>query len=167
MNQKLEEIIKNLQDDELLNAYRFIVNELKNRKLTKSKNIVGDLGEYYVIKFYNSTPGLPKLGPAPQGTRNVDAISRRGYRYSIKATTGKVTGVFYGLNDPKSSLADEQNFEFVVVAIFDENLVLQRINELTWTDFLKFKRWHSRMRAWNLSITRELLENTKTIFKLK
>jgi hypothetical protein len=117
MNQEFINAINKLSDEELPQAYKLIINELKKRKLIKSNNIVGDLGEYFVIKFYNSTPGLPKLVSAPPRTQNVDALSKGGNRYSIKATTRKVTGVFYGLNDPESSLPDKQNFEFVAVAI--------------------------------------------------
>ena len=35
--------------------------------------------------------------PAPVGTENIDAISRKGDRYSIKSTSSNTTGVFYGL----------------------------------------------------------------------
>ena len=167
MASDVEKLLKNLSDEELPHAYRCRIKELKERGIIRSRNVIGDLGEYLVIKYYNNTPGLPNLSPALQGTQNVDALSRRGDRYSIKATTGKTTGVFYGLNDPKSKFPDEKKFEYVIVALFDENLVLHRINELSWNEFFKYKRWHSRIRAWNLSITQELLKNTKTIFKLE
>jgi hypothetical protein len=164
---ELEKLLRNLRDEDLPLAYRCIIKELKKRGIIRSRNVIGDLGEYLVIKYYNNTSGLPNLSSAPPGTQNVDALSRRGDRYSIKAATGRTTGVFYGLNDPNSNLPDEKKFEYVIIALFDENLVLQRINELSWNEFLKYKRWHSRMRAWNLSITQELLKNTKTIFKLE
>jgi len=167
LSSELEKILRKLPDEELPNAYRCIIKELKKRDIIRSRNVIGDLGEYLVIKYYNSTPGLPNLSPAPPGTQNVDALSRRGHRYSIKAATGKTTGVFYGLNDPEASFPDEKKFEYVIIAMFDENLILKRINELSWDEFLRYKRWHSRMRAWNLSITKELLRNTKTIFKLE
>ncbi len=165
-SQEIEKLLKRLKDEDLPGAYRFIIKELKKRGIIRSRNVIGDLGEYLVIKYYNNTPGLPNLSPAPPGTQNVDALSRKGDRYSIKATTGRTTGVFYGLNDPESSLKEEKKFEYVIIALFDENLVLQRINELSWDEFMKYKRWHSRIRAWNLSVTQELLKNTKTIFKL-
>jgi len=164
-SENIEEILKKLPDEALYKAYTFVIHELRKRGIIRSKNVVGDLGEYLVIKHYNDTPGLPNLSPAPTGTQNVDALSRKGDRYSIKATTGKVTGVFYGLHDKGESRPEKQKFEYVIVAIFDENLTLRRINELTWSDFLKYKRWHSRMRAWNLSITNDLLENTKTMYE--
>ena len=167
MISRIEELLRDLTDQELPHAYSCIIEELKVRGIIRSKNVIGDLGEYIVIKYYNDTPRLPNLVPAPQGTQNVDALSRKGDRYSIKASTGKTTGVFYGLKDPKSNLPDEKKFEYVIIALFDENLVLQRINELSWNELLQYKRWHSWMKAWNLSITQELLKNTKTIFKLE
>lgn len=166
MASEVERFLRNLSDEELPHTYSCIIKELKDRGIIRSRNVIGDLGEYLVIRHYINTPGLTNLSPAPQGTQNVDALSRRGDRYSIKTTTGKTTGVFFGLNDPKSDLPEERKFEYVIIAIFEKNLVLRRINELTWQDFLRYKKWHSRMRAWNLSVTQELLNNTKTIFKL-
>jgi len=162
---RIEELLRDLTDQELPHAYSCIIKELKVRGIIRSKNVIGDLGEYIVIKYYNDTPRLPNLVPAPQGTQNVDALSRKGDRYSIKTTAGRVTGVFYGLNDPESDAPDLQKFEFLIIAVLDKNLVLKRINELPWEEFLKFKKWHSRMQAWNISITQQLLKNTKTVFK--
>ena len=164
---EVEKLLKSLRDEDLPVAYRSVLKELKKRGIIRSRNVLGDLGEYLVIKHYTSTPGLPNLSPAPTGTQNVDALSRKGDRYSIKATTGRTTGVFYGLNDPESNIPDEKKFEYVIIALFDGNLVLRRINELSWKQFLKYKRWHRRMRAWNLSVTQELTENTKTIFSIE
>jgi len=96
---------------------------------------------------------------------NIDAISRNGDRYSIKATTGKVTGVFYGLYSPNSTELNQQKFEYVILVILDKNLSLEYIIELTWNEFLKYKRWHSRMQAWNLPINKDILENTKCIYR--
>ena len=38
-------------------AYR----ELKKRGILRTKNVVGELGEYYAIEFYNSNDNLPEL----------------------------------------------------------------------------------------------------------
>ena len=160
----IDEILEHLPDEGLYKAYTTIIKELRKRGIIRTKNVIGDLGEYFVIKYYNNTPGLPNLSPAPPSTKNVDALSRAGERYSIKSTTGRTTGVFYELQDEGSELIDTQKFEYVVIALFDENLELKRINELSWNGFLKYKRWHKRMRAWNLTVSEELLENTRTIF---
>jgi hypothetical protein len=124
---------------------------------------LGDLGEYLVIQHYNKTSGLPKLQVAPPGTQNVDALSRKGDRYSIKATRGHGTGVFYGLSDKDSKEINEKKFEYVIIAQFDDDYILKRILELDWEAFLKNKRWHSRMRAWNLGISKKLIADSKIV----
>jgi hypothetical protein len=91
--------LSKLADDELIQLYSILLKELKNRSIIRTKNIIGDLGEHLAIYHYNHTPGLPNLQAAPAGTQNVDAISRKGERYSIKSTSGNLTSVFYGLND--------------------------------------------------------------------
>jgi len=155
--------IKGLSNKKLIETYGNIIHELKERKIIRSKNLVGDLGEYLAINHYCNTPGLVKLQFAPPSTKNIDAISINGERYSIKSTSSGTTSVFYGLNSPESSQIDSQKFEYVLLVMFDDSYRLKRINEITWEKFLKHKRWHSRMKAWNLSVTNSLLEDTTTI----
>ncbi len=102
--------LEQLSNSELLEYYSRILSLLKQRGVIRTKNLIGDLGEYYAIEYYNNTPGLSKLQAAPSGTQNIDAISRQGERYSIKSTTGNLTGVFYGLNPPNSDEQENQNF---------------------------------------------------------
>lgn len=132
--------------------------------MIRTGNVVGDLGEYLAIKYYSETAGLPKLQAAPTGTQNIDAISRNGDRYSIKATSANTTGVFYGLNDPDNPEVDRQKFEYVILVVFNKDFSLRSIYELDWNTFLKHKRWHSRMRAWNLSINKALIIDSTTIY---
>ena len=153
-----------LNDIELIEAHSNIIRLLKDRGIIHSKNVIGDLGEYLVIKYYCDIPGLPKLQAAPPNTKNVDAISINGERYNIKATAGRLTSAFWGLNPPNSKDAEQQKFEFVIVVMFDNSLGLKRINELTWKQFLEYKRWNSRMGTWNLPITQDLLNNTRTVY---
>lgn len=156
--------IQTLSDNELIQLYGESISELKERGIIRSGNVIGDLGEYYAIQYYCQTKNLPKLQFAPKGTKNVDALSIAGERYSIKTTTGTVTGVFYGLNPPHSTEPEQQKFEYVIVVILDEKLAPKRINELSWEQFLHYKKWHSRMRAWNISVSKEMLSNSKTIY---
>lgn len=152
-----------LTTDELIELYARIPNALKERGVIRTNNFLGDLGEYIAIQHYNTTPGLPKLQAAPAGTQNVDAMSRNGERYSIKATRSNGTGVFYGLGDPASQQIDKQKFEYVIIVQFFDNFRVRRILELTWDQFLQYKRWHSRMRAWNLGISRALVADSKVL----
>lgn len=149
--------------DELVGAYAAIPQELRKRGIIRSNNFLGDLGEHLAIKLYKETPGLPNLQAAPPGTQNVDAISREGKRYSIKSTRRRTTGVFYGLNDPRSNEPEEHKFEYVVIVEFTDDFSIRRVCELDWRAFLKHKRWQSRMRAWYLTITKQLLADAKIL----
>ena len=60
----------NLQEKEtkeIIRLYSMAIKELKRRKVIRTNNVVGELGEYLAIEIYNSTPGLPNLSPAPVG----------------------------------------------------------------------------------------------------
>ena len=154
-----------LSNIDLIKHYSSIIELLKKRGIIRTKNIVGELGEYYAIEYYNNTSGLPKLQAAPPSTANIDAISVNGDRYSIKTITGKnkVTGVFYGLKDPKLGHKDIQKFEYLLIVILDDNYALSKIYVLTWIQFLKYKKWHSRMKAWNVGINQKLIDEAQVL----
>jgi len=165
---KIAKEIDGLSDEEMWTLYPLIGLKLKERGLVRTRNIVGERGEFLAIKIYNETPGLPKLQAAPEGTQNVDALSRKGERYSIKTISepGNLTGVFYGCGDQKAS-NPEKKFEYVITVLINKHYQPKKIIEMTWEQFLKFRRWHKTMRAWNLSLTQELLAEAKTIFQTK
>lgn len=84
----------------------------------------------------------------------------------------------YGAPDRKRLLKDAgiiRNRLKVDAAIFNANVILQifrnykpkKIIELIWEQFLKYRKWHSTMRAWNLSVTQNLLKDSKIIFESK
>lgn len=156
--------LSNLKNTQIISLYSDLIIELKSRGIIRTKNLLGDLGEYLAIEHYNKTPGLPNLQAAPAGTQNIDAISRKGERYSIKSTSGNLTGVFHGLNDSDSEDVETQKFEFVIVVLFNDNFKLKKILEIPWELFLRHKRWHKTMRAWNLSITKKLVEDSTLVY---
>lgn len=156
--------LETLTTKELIKTYSEIISLLKEKGVIRSKNLLGDLGEYLAIEHFNTTPGLPNLQAAPTGTQNIDAISRDGERYSIKSTTGNLTGVFYGLEPPGSSNIEKQKFEYVLIISFSGNYELQKIIQLNWNQFLNFKKWHKTMRAYNLSLTKRLFDECKILF---
>jgi len=153
-----------LDEFELVSIYSDSIKELRKRKIIRTNNVIGDLGEYLAIEYYCKTAGLPKLQAAPVGTQNVDALSTNGKRYTIKSTSGNTTGVFYGLNPKGSEEINERNFEYVIICKFDNDYKLIAIYELTWDDFLKHKKWHKTMNAWNLTISRTLIADSTTIY---
>jgi len=156
--------IDNMTVTELLELYSNILKKLKKDNIIRTNNLVGEIGEYIAIEYYQKTKGLPKLQPAFTGTKGVDAMSINGDRYSIKSTTKKLTGVFYGLNHKDSSEEDVQKFEYVIIVIFDDDVSLKTILEMDWKTFIKHKRWHKTMNAWNLSISKKLINDCKIVY---
>lgn len=157
--------INELNNEELWLGYADIQQELKKRNLVRTNNIVGERGEFLAIETYNSIGGLPNLQAAPEGTQNVDALSRKGERYSIKTISepGTTTGVFYGIGEKDDENIPEKKFEYVIIVQIFKDYRPKRILELNWEQFIKFKKWHSTMRAWNLSVTKSLLFDAKII----
>lgn len=167
MKSNISKFISTLKNADLISLYSQSIKELKSRGVIRTSNVIGDLGEYIAIDYYCSTPNLPKLQAAPIGTQNIDAISINGDRYSIKSTSTNKTGVFYGLNAPNSSVPDTQKFEYAIIVKFDKEYQLEGIYELSWDAFIKHKRWHSRMNAWNLTLTKSLISDSKIIYNNK
>src|SRR3989344_4150853 len=97
----LKQKIEKISESDLWSLYAYVALQLKERGLVRTRNIVGERGEFLAIKIYNETAGLAKLQAAPEGTQNVDALSRKGERYSIKTVSepSNLTGVFYGCGD--------------------------------------------------------------------
>ncbi len=157
--------LEELNNEELWLGYADIQQELKKRNLVRTNNIVGERGEFLAIETYNSISGMPNLQAAPEGTQNVDALSRKGERYSIKTISepGSTTGVFYGIGEKDGKEVPEKKFEYVIIVQIFKDYRPKRIIELTWDQFLKFKKWHSTMRAWNLSVTKALLTEARVI----
>ena len=94
---------------------------------------VGDVGELMSIGFFNSKPGLDKLQKAPTGTKHVDALSRRGERYSIKTIKkGSKTGTIYP--DPEDP--SKQLFEYLLIVLLDDDFGLKSIHRFSWKIFI-------------------------------
>lgn len=160
--------LEKLTNDEIINLYSKSIEELKKREIIRTKNITGELGEYIAVNYYNKTPNLPNLNFAPPSTENIDAISRKGERYSIKTVTNNgSTGVFYGLPDLDSKEKPNQKFEYVIIVKLSDSFKLETLVELTWDEFIQYKKWHSRMKAWNLPFSKKLISSVKTIYEYK
>ena len=150
---------------ELIQIYGELLSQMREDKLIRSKNVTGDLGEYIVVNYYSKTKGLPKLQFAPPVTKNIDAISVNGERYSIKCTTTNTTGAFYGIEKDADIASIKPLFEYVVVIKLNENYQPELILELDWETFFKHKHWHSRVGAYNLILTNALVTDGRVIFK--
>ena len=150
---------------ELIEIYDQLLEKMRADGLIRSKNVTGDLGEYIVIDHYRKTKGLPKLQFAPPSTKNIDAISSSGDRYSIKCTTTNTTGAFYGIAKDADTDKLRPLFEYVVIIKLNEHFQPVLIIQLDWDSFLRHKHWHSRIGAHNLIITNAVVEDSKVIYK--
>src|SRR5437879_4282562 len=82
-----------MSDDNLMFLRAALDAEMRRRQMEFS---VGGIGERLAIEFFKESPKLPNLQLAPRGTKNVDALSRTGDRYSIKTyCNAKKTGTIY------------------------------------------------------------------------
>lgn len=150
-----------LADDELLSLRAELQRELRRRKLAFT---VGDVGESLAIAFFKETPGLPGLQLAPPGTKNVDALSRNGERYSIKTVlNAKKTGTVY----PDRDVPEKQLFEFMLIVKLASDWSLASLYQISWAEFLEVRSWDSRMSAWYVGCSASNLNRAWRLFPPK
>lgn len=156
-----------LSDIELINCYSTVLKELKNRKIIRTKNVIGDLGEKIAIEHYCTAKKLPQLKMLRTGNRNVDAscTSKKRRRYAIKTLTGKTTGAFHGLPPLGSQKIPVKIFDYLIIVKLDQNYGIEQIIEVEWSVFLQFKKWHKTVNAWNISFSKGLIAQSKVIIK--
>ena len=152
--------LEDLENDELISLYPKLLKELKRREIIRTNNLIGELGEFIAASEYKKNSQLPQLQLNLKSTKNVDAISIKGERYAIKSTSGKGTGVFASLPNEEDGIV---HFEYLILVIFNKDYTLKEIYELTWKDFLRFRKMNPPENKWNLPITNEMKENVKQI----
>lgn len=146
-------------EEELLLLRARLRAEMRKRGIADS---VGTIGEQLVIEHFRNTRGLPKLQLAPRGTKNVDALSRNGERFSIKTVCdGSKTGTVY----PESDDPDKQLFEHMLIVRLSDDWSLLSIHQLTWPEFVKVRSWDKRMNAWYVVISSRTLDAVKLIYQ--
>jgi hypothetical protein len=108
-----------MSDDALVFLRAGLDSQMRKRRIAFS---VGGVGERLAIEHFLHNPRLPKLQLAPPGTKNVDALSRNGDRYSIKAyCNAKKTGTIY----PDPDDRDKQLFEYLLIVRMASDWSLQ------------------------------------------
>lgn len=131
--------------------------EMRKRKIAFS---VGDVGEQLAIEYFRNTPGL-KLQLGAPGTKNVDANSRDGDRYSIKTIcrSKKTSTIYPDPNDRKRQL-----FEYLLIVRLSENWSLHSIYRFPWRQFVKIRLWDKRMGAWYVGCSAKTLNKAELIY---
>ncbi|UEP48201.1 hypothetical protein LMA00_00030 [Burkholderia ambifaria] len=156
--------LKSLDDVGLLDLRTAVDREARHRGLSFN---VGEIGEKLAIALFKERSDLPVLAPAPRGTKNIDAISRDGNRYSIKTLQrAKKTGTIYP--DPVDK--HRRLFEFILIIMVNDEYSLERVIELDWDQFCSVRSWDVRMNAWYvarshraLSIGRQIYPKTEEV----
>jgi hypothetical protein len=150
--------LKSLDDINLLELRAAVDREARDRGLSFN---VGEIGEKLAIAVFKERPDLPVLAPAPRGTKNIDAISRDGNRYSIKTLQrAKKTGTIYP--DPVDK--SRRLFEYILVVMINEEFSLERIVELDWDQFCAVRSWDVRMNAWYVARSHRALSIGRQIY---
>ncbi len=152
--------LKDLDDEELVNLYPELLKELKNRDIIRTNNLVGELGEYHAHRIYKKDTSLPQLQLNLKSTKNIDATSVRGERYAIKSTSGNGTGVFASLPKVDDGVV---HFEYLIIVIFNKDYTVKGIFELSWKQFLEFRKMKQPENKWNVPITSSLKKSAKII----
>lgn len=141
--------------------YGLISLALQKGGYVRSKNLTAERGERLAIQIYNRTPGAAKLLLAPPGTKNVDALSRDGERYSIKTISRGTTSTGTFQADDFS----EKRFEYVVLVVLDEYFQAVQVLEAAWEHVNKHKRMHKTMKAYNIRVTADFRTGCKVIYE--
>ncbi|MGN4979478.1 hypothetical protein [Aeromonas sp. 95A] len=150
--------LKGLDDIKLLALHAAVASEARSRGLNFN---VGEIGEKIAINLFKERTDLPVLAPSPRGTKNIDAISREGNRYSIKTLQrAKKSGTIY----PDKSNKERQLFEFILIVIIHEDFTLERIVEFDWKQFCEVRSWDTRMQAWYVVRSNRALNSGRQIY---
>lgn len=153
--------LASLDDLRLLELRAAIDREARSRGLCFN---VGEIGEKLAIELFKKRADLPVLAPAPRGTKNIDAISREGNRYSIKTLQrAKKTGTIYP--DPLNK--DRILFEFILVVQIRDDFSLERIVEFDWEQFCSVRSWDIRMNAWYIARSHRALNIGRQLYPQK
>lgn len=147
-------------NEELIILRSALRAEMRKRGMADS---VGSVGESLAIDYFRKTAGLPKLQLAPRGTKNVDALSRNGERFSIKTVCEAAkTGTVY----PEVDGPGRQLFEHMLIVRLSEDWSLKSIHQLSWAFFVEVRAWDKRMNAWYVPITARVLAASRLIFAI-
>lgn len=150
--------VASLTDLQLFELRATVDTEARRRGLNFN---VGEIGEKLAIALFKERSDLPVLALAPRGTKNIDAISRDGNRYSIKTLqTAKKTGTVYP--DPKDR--ERRLFEYILIVLVKDDLTLDRLIQLDWDQFCGARSWDVRMNAWYLTRSKKTFGAGMQIF---
>tara|TARA_B100000900_G_C20225522_1_gene571679 strand:- start:23 stop:499 length:477 start_codon:yes stop_codon:yes gene_type:complete len=152
--------LKNLNDNDLIQVFPDLINELKKRDIIRTNNIVGELGEYFAVKIFNETTNLPKLQMAPPSTENVDALSTKGKRYAIKSSSSNSTGVFASIEIDQL----DPCFEYLLILKWN-NYQVKSLVQFTWEQFVQYRKVKKPENKYNFTMNNKILSEAEIIYE--
>lgn len=150
--------LSTMDSGELINLRIAVEKEMRSRGISFS---VGEIGEAMAINYFRNTPGLSNLIASAPGSKNVDALSRNGERYSIKTIQrGSKTGTIY----PDEQNTDRQLFEYLLIVKLTPDFTLDALYQFSWEQFLQIRAWDKRMNAWYVPVSKNRLDVGKCLY---
>ncbi len=145
----------NVNELKLIKAYSRSVKNLRKRKIIRSKNITGDLGEHYA-KIYFENRYKKKFVLESPSNKSFDATCN-GEKYAIKTISTSTTSVFYGVTNKENRI-----FDYLIIVEIDETYQPKEIIKMDWDTFFEYKKQHKTMKAPNISVTNILRNDKRT-----
>lgn len=136
--------VTTLGSHEILCLFSDIIEELRDRGLTRSKNNpVADYAEHLVCKAFSLTP-------AEKSTKGYDAVDIKGKKYEIKSrrfSTGSKPTRFSAIRDLQT-----QHFDILVAVLFSQDFTVQRALFLPYTTVRRIAFRQEHVNGWILPI---------------
>jgi len=145
--------LKDKRDDELFNLYSELMDELRQRELTRTNNNpVADYAEKVIIDKLN-------LIQAEKEAKGYDALDSSGAKYQIKGrritrhNKSRQLGVIRNL--------DERLFDFLIAAVFDESFTLKEIWKIPHSIVKNYAQWSEQQHGYVLRLQDNLLSDSR------
>ncbi len=156
--------LASLKDEELINIYPALMRELKERRIIKTKNVVGELGKYFAFYHYKNSKHLPNLQVVPNSVKNISAVDpKTGNRYAVKVTSGTSTGVFHSISTSTEENEKYPSFEYLIIVKMNEDMNLEMILECSWETFMLYKKIKKPEMKWHIQVNDQLIRNSRKI----
>jgi hypothetical protein len=147
--------LEKMQSRELLLLYANILDELKTRKILRTKNNpVGDYAEWLV---------KAALGYELQTNSNsgFDAIDKDGIRYQIKSR--RITEENKSTQLSAIRNLDRKDFDFLIVVLFDREFQISRAIQLPHSTVEKHAKYRDHVNGHILHVRSTLLADSTVV----
>ncbi len=145
----------------LVKKYADSVRKLHDNNIIRSKNVTGDLGEYYVREFLNNLKGLPKFKLKEKSNKGYDLedINETGkYRISVKTVTQSTTSCI------RESEKKIRFFDYLIIVRLNKEYLPDEMYMCSYDIMKELLIDHSTMKAKDIVLTKGRLEKLLKIY---